>query len=168
MSRKTFLVVITLSWVCTLMAIVLSHTTQSQLPEVLRSYLATHHPSPSLVPAVPVIAWGLLSLAFLCAWVAANVGIYFWQAWARRLYVILTVGGWLLLLPLGNQPSVHTNWVEIASGLSSAFDGIAVCAMWFIPEIKDRFQKSIKGTLGSAPSTRVNLISYEAGSAERK
>ena len=141
MSKKTFLIAVTLSWVCPVLAIVLMFITRAQLPDVLRSYLAARQPSLSLAAS---IVWLTLALAYSCASIAATVGIYFWQSWARLIYTIVVPTGWLLLLPLGNRPFVTTNWVNIATGLAATFTGITLCGMWFVSGIHERFQKRIQ------------------------
>ncbi len=148
MSKRLFFICLTLGWICSIAGCVLIFTTRSLLPDVLKDYLHTRHLSLGLSSAC---IWGLLALAYLCATFAANVGVYFWRLWARAVYTLALPLGWCFLLPMGNDPEVRTLWVEIPSGLSAMFTGIAICAMWFVPGISDRFEKMDQSAQQSPP-----------------
>ncbi len=139
MTKKTFLTVVTLCWVCSLVGFVLIFTTRGQLPEELQSYVASRK-QPHAEPAWADVVVGWQLLKYLFAALVANVCIYSLRPWARWLYTIVAIAGWLVILPLGHDPVVHTLWVELASGLSSTLSGFALCAMWFVPEVRDLFR----------------------------
>ena len=141
MTKKTFLAVVTLSWVCLIVGAVLTFTTRGQLPDVLQSYLASRrHPPTDDAWVHVMVAWWLLK--YMIAALVANVCIYTLRPWARWLYTIVAIAGFVMVLPLGNDPAVHTMWVELASNLSSISSGFALCAMWFVPEVRDLFRSA--------------------------
>ena len=148
MSKRLFLTCLTVGWICSVAGAILTFTTRSLLPGLLRDYLHSHHPSLGVAAS---IVWVLLSLAYISAAIAANVGSYFWRPWARAVYTMAPTLGWCLLLPVGNDPSVRTIWVDIASGLSAMFGGITICAMWFVPGIRDQFEKHEQGAPQDPP-----------------
>ena len=142
MSKRLFVICLTFGWICSVAGCILTFTTRSLLPDVLQGYLASRHPSLGLAAALCSLVWLVLCLVYIFASIAATVGIYLWRPWARSVYTMAPCLGWCLLLPVGNDPTVRTIWVDIPNGLSAMFGGLTICAMWFVPGIHDRFERS--------------------------
>jgi len=136
--KNTFRISLTLSWLGSVLAIILIFSTRSQLPDALRSYLHTRQPSLGLASALVFL---LLVLILLSSTIASIVGAYLWRPWARSVFTMAVLFGWCISIPMGYTPAVHTCWVDIASGIASFFSGMTVCAMWFVPGVEDQFQR---------------------------
>lgn len=87
-------------------------------------------------PALALFGAGALVLVTFGGYVAAVVGLYFFQPWARQLAVWMTVLG-LLFHPLLGV-SMQSGWAQMLLEISSVLWG-AVLAMSFVSSVSSRF-----------------------------
>jgi hypothetical protein len=131
MSRQAFRGWVVFSIVLMIAWIVADFATVGQLPEDLREF---RQADPELTPVMAAAIFG--AIAIMVLYLIALAGLLaFWRP-ARVLYLVATIGGFLLVFFVG--PSVTTAISEGLAYLDCALSGFILALLYFSP-IKAHF-----------------------------
>ncbi len=136
MTVKQFRLFLTLSWVLLVATIIMFIWTEQYLPPPLQEYLNQQLEDQAgimesfLLMTIAVI----LGLAIIISY----VGLYFWKNWARPLFLISLVAGYLLS-PLDTAPVVMPAWSYYLGDLATLFTGMVLAIIYYNENIRQHF-----------------------------
>ena len=145
MGERTFRVLLTVCWMTLLGTFIAGLTKYRALPPELVSYLRarSHTPHGMLDYIIMVVA-----VVGLGACVVSYIGLYFWKAWARRLFVLIIMLGF-------GVGGVHTTPVVFSSvyyvfyTTNSILIGLLVGCMYYDPLIRSKYEAKDGVTKGN-------------------
>lgn len=134
MSVKQFRLFLTLSWSLNILSIIIWLWTDQFLPPLLQEYLSRQDSQEITATDIILTIVGLLLLLSV---VISYIGLYLWKDWARHLFLITTIIGYLMAL-IDTAPSVMSSWAFYINDLATLFTGM-VLAIIYYNEIRQRF-----------------------------
>ena len=136
MSAKQFNIFLTLSWVVSFAGLSIAIATESALPPELRQY-HTSIVVQSLSAKDSFIISG--SIVLILGMIVSYIGLYLRKNWSRILFISIIVFSYFVTI-YDNTPIVYPVWADIFFSLGTIFIGIVIAAMYFCPEVKEKFQ----------------------------
>jgi hypothetical protein len=122
-------------WVLALGAAAIGIATEPLLAPELRAYLDRQASAPLTAYDLIEMAVGL---AFLGLAAATTVGLFRFKRWARRLFLVLTLFGFVPILAMG--PTVETGAATALAEAATLLSGIILALIYWSP-VRDRFEK---------------------------
>jgi hypothetical protein len=122
-------------WILALSAAVVAIATQPLLPPELRAYLDGQADAPLNGRDLLEIAIGIIFLGLAAS---STVGLFLFKRWARRLFVALTVTGFIPIVVLG--PTVETGAATALAEMATLLSGIILALIYGSP-VRDHFEK---------------------------
>ena len=129
-------------WVLALGAAAIGIATEPLLAPELRAYLDRQAGAP--LTALDLIGT-VAGLAFLGLAVAATVGLFRFRNWARRLFLLLTLFGFVPVVAMG--PTVETGAATALAEAATLLSGVILALVYWSP-VRDRFENSAVGKPG--------------------
>ena len=122
-------------WVLALGAAAVAIATEPLLPPELRDYLDRQASEPLTGRDLIEMAAGVV---FLSLAAAATVGLFRFRRWGRRLFVALTLLGFVPIVAMG--PTVETGAATAMAETATLLSGIILALVYGSP-IRDRFDR---------------------------
>lgn len=119
---KALKVAIVAQWLLYVLAAVISSFEEENLPEILRSYLASEYDK-----GMSASLW--VGIAMLIAFVVGSIGVFRLKSWGRNLYVVLFSLGAVLFIFLA--PIIETPISGSLSYLATASCGLVIGLLYF-------------------------------------
>ena len=134
MTRKSFRILLVLSWLIIIAGVVASFATEISLPSELQSYLVRIESAPLANGEIVLAVVNVTSIVLAAV---RTVGLFRFRRWALTLLPMSYVLQFVLILV--NGPYVESGWVSILVHLASLVDGIILALVYFTP-LRESFE----------------------------
>ena len=140
MTSKQFRFFLTLSWLLSLLSIVISFLAIDTLPIELREYIKIQQDDP--INTTREIIYFISGFPLIAGEIVSIIGLYLWKKWARILYIAMFMYGFIVQL-IGNSPTIYPLLGEPFFTASNILSGIVICSMYFCTGINVKFMNNI-------------------------
>lgn len=138
MTIRLFRFILTICWITECGAIIAALMAHRVLPPELWPYLSSQMHKPLMWNNYIVL---IMSFTSLLASFVSYIGLYFWKTWARTLFMLVVIAGFLIQA-LSTNPVVFSALVNMFYSTNCFFTGLLIGCMFFCPEIKGKIERT--------------------------
>jgi len=142
-TRTQYRALLVVSWVLLLLAVVAYFVSKKSLPIELQRWLSDYNSSQETrIPGYRL----LIDVLYLAMYIVVAAGLFFFQRWAKMLFISLTLFGLALLMT--SRISIEVEWSRAVSILANIINGVILALIFCSPvsrmfESRDDVQQAL-------------------------